>query len=206
MTRYWRISALLWGLFLAIGPLSAAAAGDHTGAPITSEERAQKRADLLRERAAALAQSQLGFGPLYPGFGGAGQPFAPDRYLDFWALSAQMARLAAALSATAGCMTGAFPCQSPAYTPVPAAPQSLAGTVPGTQAELGSIYGPAGPTTDSVRALLAYRLVVAGNPRLGVGEVTEDDERVVAEVVTTDGSLVERYSVDKRTGAWRTER
>lgn len=205
MTRYWRISALLWGLILVIGPLSAAAA-DHTGAPRTSEERAQVEADLLRERAAALAQSQLGLPPLYPGFGEAGQPFAPDRYLDFWALSAQMARLAAALSATAGCMTGAFPCQSPAYTPAPAGPQSLAGTVAGMQQPLAPVYGPAGPTTASVRALLAYRLVVAGNPRLGVGEVTEDDDRVIADVVTTDGSLVERYSVDKRTGAWRAER
>ena len=45
-----------------------------------------------------------------------------------------------------------------------------------------------------------------GYHRLTVGEVTEDSERVLAKVVTKDGSLVDAYSIDKKTGTWRAER
>ena len=44
--------------------------------------------------------------------------------------------------------------------------------------------------------------MVAGNPRLRVGEVTAKDAAIIARVVTVDGSLVEEYAVDKRTGLW----
>jgi hypothetical protein len=46
------------------------------------------------------------------------------------------------------------------------------------------------------------RLVAArGNPRLKVGSVADKDAgTITGEIVTTDGSLVERYEVDKRSG------
>jgi hypothetical protein len=46
------------------------------------------------------------------------------------------------------------------------------------------------------------RLVAArGNPRLKVGTVADKDAgTITGEIVTTDGSLVERYEVDKRSG------
>ena len=63
-------------------------------------------------------------------------------------------------------------------------------------------YGPDGPTEKSVRLILEYRLMVAGNPRLKVGSVADKGDAVHATVVTPDGSLVEEYDVSKATGAW----
>lgn len=70
-------------------------------------------------------------------------------------------------------------------------------------ASVSSVYGPDGPTKKSVRLLLEYRLMVAGNPRLKIGEIVDHGDRVTAQVVTTDGSLVDEYVVDKKTGVWR---
>lgn len=55
-------------------------------------------------------------------------------------------------------------------------------------------------TTDDVRAVLEQR--VARNPNLKVGKVEEEEDRIVAEVVTKDGSLVSRFEVDPETGRW----
>jgi hypothetical protein len=56
---------------------------------------------------------------------------------------------------------------------------------------------------DDVRAFV--QRMIAGNPHLKVGSVTEKDANtIVAEVVTTkDGSLAGRYSFDRRTGYYR---
>jgi hypothetical protein len=76
-----------------------------------------------------------------------------------------------------------------------------------TGRSLQSIYGPDGPTIKSVSALLAYRLVLLGNPRLRAGRVYEKDGWIVAEVVTTkERSLVARYLVNKNSGAWVPQR
>lgn len=70
-----------------------------------------------------------------------------------------------------------------------------------------SIYGPEGPTVRSVRALLDYRLVLLGNPRLKAGQVYEKDGWIVTEVVTAkEEALVARYLVNKTTGAWVPQR
>jgi hypothetical protein len=54
---------------------------------------------------------------------------------------------------------------------------------------------------DDVRHHFEHRLERMGNPRLALGEVTEADETtIVAEIVTVDGSLVDRLSVDRHTG------
>lgn len=72
----------------------------------------------------------------------------------------------------------------------------------GGQGDVKAVYGSDGPTVKSVSALLEYRLVTANNPRLKVGKVTEDDNAVRAEIVTKEGSLVDAYRIDKKTGAW----
>jgi hypothetical protein len=70
-----------------------------------------------------------------------------------------------------------------------------------------AIYGPDGPTVRSVKALLDYRLVLLGNPRLKAGQVYEKDGWIVTEVVTAkEEALVARYLVNKATGAWVPQR
>lgn len=54
---------------------------------------------------------------------------------------------------------------------------------------------------DDVRHHFEHRLEWLGNPRLKVGDVTQADENtIVAAIVTVDGSLVDRLSVDRHTG------
>jgi len=72
--------------------------------------------------------------------------------------------------------------------------------------DIKTVYGPDGPTVKSVRLILEYRLMVAGNPRLKVGKVTEKGEAIRAQVVTIEGALVEEYDVIRKTGEWRTVR
>lgn len=56
-------------------------------------------------------------------------------------------------------------------------------------------------SSDDVRHFLEHHLAMQGNPRLKVGEINEkDDDTVVADIVTTDGSLVDRFEVDRHTG------
>jgi hypothetical protein len=53
-----------------------------------------------------------------------------------------------------------------------------------------------------VRHFLEHRLERYGNPRLAIGEVTAvGEDAITADIVTADGSLVERLSVDKHSGA-----
>ena len=56
-------------------------------------------------------------------------------------------------------------------------------------------------TVDSVSAFLKRRLAMWGNERLKLGEVSEQGEdAIVGEIVTKDGSLVERLVFDRKTG------
>lgn len=56
-------------------------------------------------------------------------------------------------------------------------------------------------TADDVRHFLQHRLEMEGNARLTLGEVKEaDDDKIVAEITTVDGSLVQRFEVDRHTG------
>lgn len=56
-------------------------------------------------------------------------------------------------------------------------------------------------SVDDVRHHFEHRLAWMGNPRLKLGEVTEADENaIVAEIVTVDGSVVDRLSIDRHTG------
>jgi hypothetical protein len=68
------------------------------------------------------------------------------------------------------------------------------------------LYGPPaeGITVERARTMLEGALAWHGNPRLELGEVTEQDEdTIVAEILTVDGSLVQRLAVDRATGAIR---
>jgi hypothetical protein len=54
---------------------------------------------------------------------------------------------------------------------------------------------------DVVRSWLDRSLEAHGNKRLKVGDVkATDDDTIVAEIVTVDGSLVQRLEVDRQTG------
>ncbi len=56
-------------------------------------------------------------------------------------------------------------------------------------------------STDDVRHFLDHRLAMHGNQRLKVGEVKEgDDDTIVADIVTLDDSLVQRFEVDRHSG------
>ncbi|HSJ52840.1 MAG TPA: hypothetical protein VLC52_03760 [Anaerolineae bacterium] len=56
-------------------------------------------------------------------------------------------------------------------------------------------------TTDDVSHFLGHFLQRHNNPRLKVGAVQEvDEDTIVAEIVTVDDSLVQRWRVDRHTG------
>ena len=59
-------------------------------------------------------------------------------------------------------------------------------------------------SAEDVRATLERGLAWSGNPRLMAGEVRERDaDVVIADIVTRENSLVERFLVDRKTGVWR---
>lgn len=62
-------------------------------------------------------------------------------------------------------------------------------------------------SADDVKRAMERQLAWQGNPHLKLGKVEEKDgDTIVAEVVTQDGSLVERYEVDRHTGGMRVVR
>lgn len=68
----------------------------------------------------------------------------------------------------------------------------------------GGYQYPANPSVGDVKAYIEQWVASMGNPRLKVGPVTEKDANtIVGEVVTQDGSLVQRFEVDRRTGVYR---
>ena len=59
-------------------------------------------------------------------------------------------------------------------------------------------------SVDDVRDRIERNLAWHGNERLMVGEVTEaDEDTVIADIVTKDGSLVRRFRIDRHTGQMR---
>ena len=72
-----------------------------------------------------------------------------------------------------------------------------------------ALYGiPQGATTEMtparVEAFLSHLLERHANPRLELGEVAEvEDGSITAEIVTTDGSLVQRLSFNRYPGLFR---
>jgi len=59
-------------------------------------------------------------------------------------------------------------------------------------------------TEDRVRALLEQQLTSLGNPRLKIGEIgTASDGSITAEILTVDGSLVQRLAFNRYPGLVR---
>lgn len=73
----------------------------------------------------------------------------------------------------------------------------------------GALYGmPDGAPTEMtparVEAFLSHLLERHGNPRLAIGEITEaEDGSIIAELVTVDGSLVQRLAFNRYPGLFR---
>jgi hypothetical protein len=68
------------------------------------------------------------------------------------------------------------------------------------------LYGPPaeGITVERARTIVEGVLAWHGNPRLKLGTVEEqDDDTIVAEILTVDGSLVQRLAIDRATGTFR---
>lgn len=79
---------------------------------------------------------------------------------------------------------------------------------PGYGMSPGMMYGtPQSPggqiSVEDVRDVLEQ--MVGSNPNLKVGNVAEQDGEITAEVVTQDGSLVNRFRVNPNTGRWAPE-
>ena len=56
-------------------------------------------------------------------------------------------------------------------------------------------------TSDEARTLVEARLIMRGNDRLKVGQVTEkDDDTYLVEIITVDNSLVRQVEVDRDNG------
>lgn len=61
-------------------------------------------------------------------------------------------------------------------------------------------------SVEDVRHMLDHRLEWTGNARLKVGDVQGlDDDTILAEILTVDGSLVERIRIDRHTGLFQRE-
>jgi hypothetical protein len=73
-------------------------------------------------------------------------------------------------------------------------------TMPGGAFHMGSPLAE-DLTVEQVKHVLGHRLAWLGLDRLKVGEVVEQDQDIIiAEIVTGDGSLVQRLEVDRHTG------
>lgn len=140
----------------------------------------QAAAQYNRAAAVARAQSQLGYESLP-------QEEFPPQQTDFDALSQQIKNLANIIERMA-------------------AEKNINGNsllfrgVPSGPAHRERLYGLAGPDVDSVSALIQYRLAISGNQNLRLGRVVDEGKSVAAAVVTRDGSLVEKYQIDKASG------
>ena len=77
---------------------------------------------------------------------------------------------------------------------------------PGQGIMMGPGYGgpaaaPRDVTLDDVRHVLDHQVAWHSLSRLRVGDVTEkDQDTILAEIVTVDGSVVQRYEVNSHTG------
>ena len=75
------------------------------------------------------------------------------------------------------------------------------GMGPGMMGPGGVAALPKDLSPDDVRHMLEHQLTWQGNPNLKLGKVEEKDaDTIVAEIVTADGSLVQRLQVNRHTG------
>lgn len=163
----------------------------------SQEERNQIRADAMRERAKREARSQLRYEDVYVPY--------DFRYRDLFYIGEQIRRLGdmiQGIANPAGSVGGESVDPVTPWLERDFAVRNRERTPPDRSA-LVRLYGPDGPTERSVRLILEYRLMVAGNPRLTVGKIKDQGDEITAEVITADGSLVEKYTIDKKGGEWK---
>ena len=65
-----------------------------------------------------------------------------------------------------------------------------------------NMHSPNGPSVKSVKLIAEYQLLQHGNDRLRVGKIKDLANELTVEIETVDGSLVEKYAINKQTGAW----
>jgi len=184
----WAKATLVSLLVLLAAPASAEGPGPY-GSPGASR---QQEAEFQRQRAEAGARADLN----NLGYPNPYQNDYPPRETDFVALSMQIEALAAHMRALAA--EQASQSMAPAAVPGLDLPQAGSG--------VAATYGPDGPTPKSVRMVLDYRLLLAGNPRLRSGAITDRGDAVSAQIITADGAVVDEFLVDKRTGVWTPQR
>ncbi len=156
---------------------------------VTLKERQHYRANTLREQSKARSQAQLGYDHIYRD--------SRSRQIDFYSLAHQISLLSNLINRMNEEQAMAPASQSP--------------LLPTTGSNIGSnvtlaAYGPKGPTIKSVKLLTEYQLMRLGNDRLKVGPIVDQDKFILVDIVTVDGSLVERYSIDKAAGNWVAQR
>ncbi|WP_085902898.1 hypothetical protein [Kiloniella majae] len=154
---------------------------------VSLKERQHYQAQQLREASKARVQSQLGYENIYRD--------PRNRQIDYYALSQQINNLSNIVRSLSETQQTNNALSAPPST-LPRALSPVAGP------SSNNIYGPAGPSEKAVRLLLEYQLMINGNERLKVGKIQEDEKFITAEVVTVEGSLVERYKIDKSNGSW----
>lgn len=183
------VRALLLAGVFAVPVLGAGMIESLSAPALADSSDKTRKADIIRRTAQARAKSQIGYPDIFDyvirDTTGASN--------DFHVLSRQIEQLSRYLRAVSRTLK----------QPETAALGPLAGIGYGG---VRDVYGPDGPTVKSVRLIMEYRLMVAGNPRLRPGQVRDTGASIRARVVTADGSLVEEYDIDKKTGEWRTVR
>jgi len=174
--------------------------------PFISTSQAEETSDFVRAEALRL-QAKLDASADLKSDESLVYQFPRDRRIDFLELSYQISRLGSLIQKTADLLSeaadnsqGVVPKMPPLLTE-----SGVVGKTPDalTANQLTSVYGPDGPNVKSVRFLLEYRLMLTGNPRLVIGKLTENDAKVIAQIVTVDGAVVEEYAVNKQTGFWK---
>ncbi len=139
------------------------------------------RADINRRQSQYDAQAAIASPPVLLGNS------YPETETDFVALSMQIERLATYLREQA---------EQNAPMAVPGLDLPVTGT------GVARHYGPDGPTVQSVRTLLDYRLMLAGRPELKVGAVTDEGAGIRVRIVGAGGVVVDEYVVEKASGVW----
>ncbi|NQU55839.1 MAG: hypothetical protein HQ513_01300 [Rhodospirillales bacterium] len=146
-----------------------------------------KEADTIRRRAQARAKRNLGYPDIFDYVARENT----EQSDSFYFLSRQIEQLSRYLKDVSRSLNRGLP--------------GSVGAI-GDPDDVKTVYGPDGPTVKSVRLILEYRLMVAGNPRLKPGPVTDTGTSIRAGVVTADGSVVEEFDINKKTGEWRAVR
>ena len=129
-----------------------------------------------------------------PGQSGGGQPFGWHQGWHMGPMMGQGQKPMMGPGQTPMMGEGQMPMMGPGQTPMMGQ-----GMSPGMMQPLAKDL-----SASDVQHMIEHRLAWQGNPNLKVGKVEEkDDHTIVAEIVTKEGSLVQRLEVDRHRGSMR---